>query len=60
MKRNYCEEFDLDEIYRKLISPCKPIVIEKSDVREIFELDDSLRALQEKIAKIECAIYAKR
>lgn len=59
MKQNFCEEFDINEVYRKLITPCKPLT---TKVNEFFEEPKpcSLCALQEKIAKIEYSIYERK
>ena len=45
MKFNYNEEFDLLEIYRKLIAPSKPMMVKANEFFESPQ-DNNLRKLQ--------------
>ena len=49
MKYNQFEEFDLEKVYKKLISPSKPRTIKACD---FFKQPDLLTPLQIKMAEV--------
>ena len=56
MKFDYNQEFDLDEIYRKLTAPSQPMTVKAN---EFFENsgDDNFVKLQAVVAKLRTQVF---